>query len=433
MSHSKKISYTRNCRQSNKPPRPSILLPPADLAKSIEKIRVLVHCNEKGWKDQEACKQWVRHIWQRRTDGGLRREKSLLVWDRFSANLMAEVTENVMNQGFKGMERVSATSVGNQNNVSSRVPLITSGLVNLSIPSTAERIKPPPTCINTARKTIKLGGGSSTSPSSSSLNILDRKTIKLSSSSISLSSVNTPVRKIVKLSDSPSKTSSLDKIAQSGSQRTPTRPEPVYGQHLSRSNPVHRQLSSQPDSAYGQHCDRVRAASSKERVTSSHDHRTGERLDIQEHGDGHRNRLDIGSKSEGQDHTRSYKKHKKLSESNERKKERKRPRESSESDMSSDEEMRAKRWKNLQKTMKKKKKKHKHSENEKETNVLDEESERRKKKKSKKKRKHSNEGGYISPEVVVIKSDSESERKKKKKSKKKKKKRSHSHSRSDHA
>ena len=52
-----------------------------------------MYCNEKGWMDQEACKLWVRRIWQRRTDGGLRREKSLLVWDRFSAHLTAEVTE----------------------------------------------------------------------------------------------------------------------------------------------------------------------------------------------------------------------------------------------------------------------------------------------------------------------------------------------------
>ncbi|CAL4124578.1 unnamed protein product, partial [Meganyctiphanes norvegica] len=39
--------------------------------KTMPKIRfpkgVLVHCNEKGWMDQEACKLWVRRIWQRRT------------------------------------------------------------------------------------------------------------------------------------------------------------------------------------------------------------------------------------------------------------------------------------------------------------------------------------------------------------------------------
>ena len=44
--------------------------------------------------DEEACKLWVRKIWQNRP-GGLHRRKSLLVWDKFSAHLTDGVTKAV--------------------------------------------------------------------------------------------------------------------------------------------------------------------------------------------------------------------------------------------------------------------------------------------------------------------------------------------------
>ena len=50
----------------------------------LEGTQVQIWCR----MDQEACKLWVR-----RTDGGLRREKTLLVWDSFNAHLTVEVTE----------------------------------------------------------------------------------------------------------------------------------------------------------------------------------------------------------------------------------------------------------------------------------------------------------------------------------------------------
>ena len=50
--------------------------------------------NEKGWMDEAACKLWVNSIWQHRPRG-LVREKSLLVWDKFSAHLTHGVSDAV--------------------------------------------------------------------------------------------------------------------------------------------------------------------------------------------------------------------------------------------------------------------------------------------------------------------------------------------------
>ena len=50
--------------------------------------------NEKGWMDEAACKLWVNSIWQHRPRG-LVREKSLLVWDNFSAHLTHGVSDAV--------------------------------------------------------------------------------------------------------------------------------------------------------------------------------------------------------------------------------------------------------------------------------------------------------------------------------------------------
>ncbi|CAL4110473.1 unnamed protein product, partial [Meganyctiphanes norvegica] len=56
---------------------------------------VVVHCNEKGRMDKEACKIWVRKVWQNHPND-LRREKSLLFWDSFTTHLTSEVTQKVL-------------------------------------------------------------------------------------------------------------------------------------------------------------------------------------------------------------------------------------------------------------------------------------------------------------------------------------------------
>ena len=53
-----------------------------------------IHVNEKSWMDEAACKLWVNSIWQHRPRG-LVREKSLLVWDNFSAHLTHDVSDAV--------------------------------------------------------------------------------------------------------------------------------------------------------------------------------------------------------------------------------------------------------------------------------------------------------------------------------------------------
>ena len=51
---------------------------------------VLVHVHEKGWMDEAGTKKWLDEVWGRR-NGGLRNEKSMLVWDCFSAHLVDSV------------------------------------------------------------------------------------------------------------------------------------------------------------------------------------------------------------------------------------------------------------------------------------------------------------------------------------------------------
>ena len=57
---------------------------------------VVIYWNEAGWMDEAGCKFWLRNVWQRRP-GGQRRERSLLVWDSFSAHLTDSVTKDVKN------------------------------------------------------------------------------------------------------------------------------------------------------------------------------------------------------------------------------------------------------------------------------------------------------------------------------------------------
>lgn len=51
---------------------------------------VVVHCQEKGWMDEEGLKVWVKKVWAARP-GGLSGTRSLLVWDSFSAHLVPSI------------------------------------------------------------------------------------------------------------------------------------------------------------------------------------------------------------------------------------------------------------------------------------------------------------------------------------------------------
>ena len=46
---------------------------------------VIVRCQEKGWMDEAMIKDWLKTVWSK--VGGLRKTKSLLVWDSFRAHL----------------------------------------------------------------------------------------------------------------------------------------------------------------------------------------------------------------------------------------------------------------------------------------------------------------------------------------------------------
>ncbi|CAL4239607.1 unnamed protein product, partial [Meganyctiphanes norvegica] len=55
---------------------------------------VVVHCNEKGRVDKEACKIWIRKVWKNRSNDI--REKSLLICDRLPIHLTPEVAQEVL-------------------------------------------------------------------------------------------------------------------------------------------------------------------------------------------------------------------------------------------------------------------------------------------------------------------------------------------------
>lgn len=58
--------------------------------KTMPKIKfpagVFVHVHEKGWMDEAGIKLWLDNIWSARP-GGLRKQRSLLVWDMFKSHL----------------------------------------------------------------------------------------------------------------------------------------------------------------------------------------------------------------------------------------------------------------------------------------------------------------------------------------------------------
>nr|KAF6343017.1 hypothetical protein mPipKuh1_010743 [Pipistrellus kuhlii] len=66
--------------------RPIIIFKRKTMPKIKIPIGVFVHVNEKGWMDEEGVKLWLDNVWSRRP-GGLRQERSLLVWDMFRAHL----------------------------------------------------------------------------------------------------------------------------------------------------------------------------------------------------------------------------------------------------------------------------------------------------------------------------------------------------------
>ena len=55
---------------------------------------IIVHVHPKGWMDEEGCKIWIAKVWRSRP-GGLKKEKSLLVWDMFRSHRVDSVIKSV--------------------------------------------------------------------------------------------------------------------------------------------------------------------------------------------------------------------------------------------------------------------------------------------------------------------------------------------------
>ena len=65
---------------------------PTNLPKGI-----VAHAHPTGWMDEGGCMKWIKEVWNVRP-GGLRKERSLLVWDQFRSHLMESVVANVREQ-----------------------------------------------------------------------------------------------------------------------------------------------------------------------------------------------------------------------------------------------------------------------------------------------------------------------------------------------
>ena len=55
---------------------------------------VLVHCQSKGWMDEDGIMLWLHKVWDTRP-GALLKKKSLLVWDQFRAHKTNKVKEKL--------------------------------------------------------------------------------------------------------------------------------------------------------------------------------------------------------------------------------------------------------------------------------------------------------------------------------------------------
>uniref|UniRef100_H3A0T2 HTH CENPB-type domain-containing protein n=1 Tax=Latimeria chalumnae TaxID=7897 RepID=H3A0T2_LATCH len=55
---------------------------------------VFVHVHEKGWMDEDGVKLWIDNVWNTRP-GGLRKERSLLVWDMFRSHVTDDIKKRL--------------------------------------------------------------------------------------------------------------------------------------------------------------------------------------------------------------------------------------------------------------------------------------------------------------------------------------------------
>ena len=58
---------------------------------------IVVHVHPTGWMDESGGVKWIKEIWNARS-GGLRKKKSLLVWDQFRSHLMESVVADLRAQ-----------------------------------------------------------------------------------------------------------------------------------------------------------------------------------------------------------------------------------------------------------------------------------------------------------------------------------------------
>lgn len=77
--------------------KPMVIFKRKTLPKQKFPKGVVVHVHEKGWMDEQGLKIWLKQVWCSRP-GGLRKEKSLLVWDMFKCHLMDSVVAQLRSQ-----------------------------------------------------------------------------------------------------------------------------------------------------------------------------------------------------------------------------------------------------------------------------------------------------------------------------------------------
>ncbi|KAG7175313.1 Pogo transposable element-like 10, partial [Homarus americanus] len=102
----KKARFTvvLSCMADGTKLKPMIIFKQKTMPKVKFPAGVYVHVHENGWMDEEGVRLWLEHIWSR-SPGGLRKKRSLLVWDMFRSHLTEPPLDVCLNKPFKDRVR----------------------------------------------------------------------------------------------------------------------------------------------------------------------------------------------------------------------------------------------------------------------------------------------------------------------------------------
>lgn len=92
-----RITLVLSCMADCTKLKPMVIFKRKTLPKEKFPKGIVIHVHPQGWMDEGGCRKWIKEVWNLRP-GGLRKEKSLLVWDQFRAHLVKNVVDNLRSQ-----------------------------------------------------------------------------------------------------------------------------------------------------------------------------------------------------------------------------------------------------------------------------------------------------------------------------------------------